>query len=187
MKPSVKDRRSKRTPETHRLLLTILGPTGLEISKEIVTTIEVSLHGARVRGIRTFRPDSQGVLTQLSSGLQAPVRIAWQAKAESNSKSLDTGVEFLSAFDFWGMTFSEPAAAPASGVAHVNLPPASPHALLEELEKMSPSADNQRVRALEAAWCGLIDQLEERKVFSRDELLASLRTISRKFGSSQEI
>ena len=68
---------------TYRLLLTILGPTGLEVSKEIVTTVEVSLYGARVRGIRTFRPDSQGVLTQLSSGQQAPVRIAWQAPAAS--------------------------------------------------------------------------------------------------------
>ena len=191
MKPSRKDRRSKRIPETHRLLLSILGPTGLEISKEIVTTVEVSLHGARVRGISTFRPDSQGVLTQLSSGLQAPVRIAWQAKAESNSKFLDTGVEFLSAFDFWGTAFSDPAAAPAPGAAppdKVARPPVSPQALLEELDKTSQSPDSDpRARALEAAWCGLIDQLEERKVFSRDELLASLRTISRKFSSGQEI
>ena len=80
-------------------------------------TVEVSLHGARVRGIRTFRPDSQGLLTLLSSGQQAPVRIAWQAKAASNPKYLDTGVEFLSAFDFWGMTFSEPEAEPALRVA----------------------------------------------------------------------
>ncbi len=68
MKPSRKDRRSKRIPAAHRLLLTILSPTGSEIAKEIVTTVEVSSHGARVRGIRTFRPDSQGLLTQLGSG-----------------------------------------------------------------------------------------------------------------------
>ena len=188
MKPSRKDRRSKRIPETHRLLLSILGPTGLEISKEIVTTVEVSLHGARVRGIRTFRPDSQGVLTQLSSGQAAPVRIAWQAKAASNPKFLDTGVEFLSAFDFWGMAFSEPAASSAPGAAPADRPLVTPQALLEELEKTSQSPDDaQRARTLEAAWCGLIEQLEERKVFSRDELLASLRTISRKFSSAQEI
>lgn len=192
MKPSRKDRRSKRIPETHRLLLTILGPTGLEVSKEIVTTIEVSLHGARVRGIRTFRPDSQGVLTQLSSGLQAPVRIAWQAKAASNPKFLDTGVEFLSAFDFWGTTFPELAAAPAPVAsplpAPVGRPPVSPLALLEELgNTCQPANDGQRARTLEAAWCGLIDQLEERKVFSRDELLASLRTISQNFSSSREM
>lgn len=191
MKSSRKDRRSKRIPETHRLLLTILGPTGLEVSKEIVTTMEVSLYGARVRGIRTFRPDSQGVLTQLSSGQQAPVRVAWQTKAASDPKFLDTGVEFLSAFDFWGMTFSEPAAPPAPGAAlpdKGDRPPVTPQELLEELDKTSQSPDGaHRAHALEAAWCGLIDQLEERKVFSRDELLASLRTISRKFSSSPEI
>ena len=183
-RPSRKDRRSKRIPASHRLLLTILGPTGLEVSKEIVTTMEVSLHGARVRGIRTFRPDSQGVLTQLSSGQTAPVRVAWQAKAASNPKFLDTGVEFLSAFDFWGMEISDPAAASAPA----ERPPVSPQELLEELDKTSQSPDgNQRARTLEAAWCGLIDQLEERKLLSRDELLASLRTISRNFGSTQTI
>lgn len=184
-RPSRKDRRSKRIPASHRLLLTLLGPTGLEVSKEIVTTMEVSLHGARVQGIRTFRPDSQGVLTQLSSGQTAPVRIAWQAKAASNPQFLDTGVEFLSAFDFWGMEISDPAAA---APAPADRPPVSPQELLEELDKISPSPDgNQRARTLEAAWCGLIDQLEERKVLSRDELLASLRTISRNFSSSPEI
>ena len=191
MKPSRKDRRSKRIPAAHRLLLTILSPTGSEIAKEIVTTVEVSLHGARVWGIRTFRPDSQGLLTLLSSGQQAPVRIAWQPKAASNPKYFDTGVEFLSAFDFWGMTFSEPAAEPALRVAPRAAtpnepPPISPQGLLDELEKASQPAGDHRTRTLEAAWCSLIDQLEERNVFSRDELLASLRTIGQKFRSDQE-
>jgi hypothetical protein len=187
-RPSRKDRRSKRIPASQRLLLTILGPTGLEVSKEIVTTVEVSLHGARVRGIRTFRPDSQGVLTQLSSGQAAPVRIAWQTRAASNQNLLDTGVEFLSAFDFWGMAFSEPPAPGAAPPEKVDRPPINPKELLEELDKASESADHaQRARTLEVAWCGLIDQLEERNVLSRDELLASLRSISRSFNSSQEI
>ena len=85
------------------------------------------------------------------------------------------------------MTFSEPAAELAPGAAPVALPPISPQKLLEDLQKTAQHADDQGARTLEAAWCGLIDQLEERKVFSRDELLASLRTIREKFGSSQEI
>ena len=190
MKPSAKNRRSKRIPASHRLMLTILGPTGLEVSKEIVTTAEVSLHGARIQGVRTFRPDSQGVLTQLKTGLQAPVRIAWQTRA-ADPKYLDTGIEFLSAFDFWGVSFSKPKAQPAQPASPEAPPPVSPQALLEEFEKSSPlsedSRNSQRARTLEAAWCGLIDQLEERNVFSRDELLASLRTIGQKFSSSQEI
>jgi hypothetical protein len=193
MKASRKDRRSKRVPAEHRVLLTILNATGLEIAKEIVTTVEVSLHGARVRGIRTFRQDSQGMLTQLSSGSQAPVRIAWQAKAASSPKFLDTGVEFLSAFDFWGATFSEPlaevaaAAGPEAATPAAAPPPISPQGLLEQLETSAPSAaGDRRARALEAAWCSLIEQLEERKVFTRDELLASLRNMQQKFRSGPE-
>ena len=75
MKSSRKARRSGRNPVEQRLLLTILGPSGWEIAKEIVTTVEVSLHGARVRGVRTFRLGSEGLLTQLGSGLQAPFRV----------------------------------------------------------------------------------------------------------------
>jgi len=189
-KPSRKDRRSRRVPAEHRLLLTILGPTGSEIAKEIVTTVEVSLHGARLRGIRTFRPDSQGVLTQLGSGQQAPFRVAWQAKVPANPNFLDTGVELLADFDFWGVTFSEPTASPAPAVvtaapvaapAPIEKPSISPQEVLDELERTLQTSGDQRARTLEAAWCNLIEQLEERKVFSRDELLASLRNIGQKF------
>ena len=184
MKPSRKDRRSKRVPAAHRLLLTILGPTGTEIAKEIVTTVELSLHGARVRGIRTFRPDSQGLLTQLDTGQQAPIRVAWQARAASNPRFLDTGVEFLSEFDFWGISSSEPTAEPTKPTppaAPIQSPSISPQGLLDELEKTSQPSGDHRARTLEAAWCNLIEQLEERKVFRREELLASLRDIGQKF------
>ncbi|MGH9786710.1 MAG: hypothetical protein ACRD88_21280 [Terriglobia bacterium] len=194
MKPSRKDRRSKRAHSEQRLLLTILGPTGMEIAKEIVTTVEVSLHGARVRGIRTIRPDSQGVLTQLGSGQQAPFRVAWQARVPSNPGFLDTGVELLSGFDFWGMAFPEPTASPApvagpapvAAPAPIASPPISPQKVLDELEKAAQPGGNDRARTLEAAWCNLIEQLEERKVFSREELLASLRNIGQRFRSTQE-
>lgn len=189
MKPSRKDRRSKRVPAAHRLLLTILGPTGTEIAKEIVTTVELSLHGARVRGIRTFRPDSQGLLTQLDTGQQAPIRVAWQARAASNPRFLDTGVEFLAAFDFWGMSSSEPTGEPAKptpATAPVESPRLTPQGLLEKLEKTSQPSGDHRSRTLEAVWCNLIEQLEERKVFSRDELLASLRNIEQKFRTDSD-
>lgn len=194
MKPSRKDRRSKRVSSEQRLLLTILGPTGSEIAKEIVTTVEVSVHGARLRGIRTFRPDSQGVLTQLGSGQQAPFRVAWQAKVPSNPKCLDTGVELLAGFDFWGVPFSEPTAAPApvaatapvAAPAPIEKPTINPQEILAELERTSQASGDQRVRTLEAAWCNLIEQLEERKVFGRAELLASLRNIGQKFRTDQE-
>jgi hypothetical protein len=184
MKESRKDRRGKRVPATHRLLITILGPTGGEISKEIVSTVEVSQHGARVRGRRTLRPDSQGLLTQLSSGRQAPFRVAWQQKS-SEPNAIDTGVELLSTFDFWGAIFSDssiqpvPAAAPVESAVESGSPPISPAELLDELRKAAQSSSSdQKTRVLEAVWCALIEQLEERQVFTREELLTAIRSVA---------
>jgi hypothetical protein len=123
------------------------------------------------------------------------VRIAWQSRSASSDKYLDTGVEFLSAFDFWGTTFSEPAAAVASAAAPGEAPaaaapappPISPQALLDQLETSAQPSGDRRARTLEAAWCSVIEQLEERRVFTRDELLASLRTVNQKFRSGQEM
>ena len=199
MKESREDRRGKRVPATHRLLITILGPTGAEISKEIVSTVEVSLHGARVRGRRTLRPDAQGLLTQLSSGRQAPFRVAWQRKS-TEPNSVDTGVELLSTFDFWGAIFSDsslqpaaPSATSADGadagpvsartltadVVERASPPISPAELLDELRRAAQwSSGDQKTRVLEAVWCALIDQLEERQVFTREELLTAIRSVA---------
>ena len=52
---SRKDRRSERVPAVHRLMLTILSPTGAELLKEIIISVDVSKHGARVRGRRTLQ------------------------------------------------------------------------------------------------------------------------------------
>jgi len=180
---SRKDRRGKRVPAAHRLLITILGPTGAEIGKEIVSTVEVSQHGARVRGRRTLRPDTQGTITQLSSGRQAPFRVAWQQKG-SEPNSIDTGVELLSTFDFWGAIFSESSvhpvpAAPVESAVESGPPPISPAELLDELRKAAQSSSSeQKTRVLEALWCALIEQLEERQVFTREELLTAIRSVA---------
>jgi hypothetical protein len=183
MKTSSKSRRSKRVPANHRLLITVLGPSGAEISKEIVSTVEVSQHGARVRGRRTLRPEAQGTLTQLSSGRQVPFRVAWQQKG-SEPNSLDTGVELLSNFDFWGAMFAEPSAepepapVPAPALVEGNAVPLSPAELLDELRKAAQSPSDHKTRVLEAVWCALIDQLEERRVITRDELLTAIRSVA---------
>lgn len=173
MKGSRKDRRSKRVAAAHRVLLTVLNANGAEIAKEIVSTVEVSQYGARVRGRRIMRPESEGVLTRLSSGRQARIRIAWQQKDSSHSGYLDTGVELLSGFDYWGISFAEPEAAPANGSGS-NMP-ATAQQLLEELK--SAASGDAGSAMLEALWCGLIEQLEARKVLSREELVSSIRGI----------
>ena len=176
MKGTHKDRRSKRVPATHRLLLTILGPNGAEITKEIVSTVELSQYGARVRGRRIFRSESEGVLTRLSSGRQARIRVAWQQKLDTPPGFFDTGVELLSGFDYWGIPFSEPAAAPANSAGSGGAEPRSAPELLEGLIKQAAGDGHSQV--LEAAWCGLIEQLEASKVLTREELVSTIRSIA---------
>jgi hypothetical protein len=148
----------------------------VEIMKEIVTAVELSQHGARVRGYRTVNSDAQGLLTQLSSGRQAPIRVAWQRRAQEDPNFLDTGVELLSGFDFWGITFTDPATHPARS-SEPGKRAVSPRELLEELQKLLPSA-NHRAQVLESIWCGLIEQLEARRVITREDMVVALRGLA---------
>jgi hypothetical protein len=162
------------------MLLTILGMTGAEVLKEVVTTVEVSQHGARIRGRRTLQKNWQGSLLLLSSGRQAPCRIVWQAKPPEAPGFLEAGVEILVGFNFWERTFSNPDAEPVAAEIAVEPGLVSPEELLQELRK-SPSFQGQEAsRVLEAAWCGVVEQLEERKILTREELAAAIRKIGQK-------
>ena len=191
MKGSRKNRRSKRLPAAHRMLLAIVNSSGSEIAKEIVSTVEISQHGARVRGRRMFRAGSEGLLTQLSSGRQARIRVAWQEKVEAHPGYLDAGVELLNGFDYWRVSFADiapvesstPAAAGVAGEAPQPVPvsaealPAQPLTAQELIENLAAeSADRPQV--LEALWCGLVDQLEARNALSRTDLIAAIRTLA---------
>ena len=183
MKGTRKDRRSKRIPATQRLLLTVLGPNGAELAKEIVSTVEVSQYGAHIRGRRILAPESEGVLTQLSSGRQARVRIAWQEKSTSHHGFLEAGVELLSGHEYWGVSFAEPvaeaAAAPASAGGSGGSGDSKTTTLQEILDELArQSGDYPGGAVLEAVWCGLVEQLETRKLISRDDLVKSIRSIA---------
>ena len=84
-------------------------------------------------------------------------------------------MELLSGFDFWGIAFTDPAAqpAPSSGPAKKA---ARPQELLEELQKLLPSGGQQE-QMLESIWCGLIEQLEARRVIAREDLVSALRSL----------
>ncbi len=167
MRTSRKDRRSERVPTTHKLLLTILGPSGAVILKEIVTSVEISQHGARLRGRRTLEADWKGVLVQLGSGQQAPCRVVWQTKSVSVPASLETGVEILSVHDFWRRNFSNPDAEPESAEIVIEDASVTPEMLLRKLGEASNSHAKGDMQVLEAVWCGLVEQLEERNLFTR--------------------
>ena len=178
MKKSSKKRRSDRQPAAVRLLLTILGPSGAAVLKEVITTVEVSQYGARLRGRRPMEVGWQGVLIQLSSGRQAPFRVAWQIPVPDHPGYLDTGVELMPNLDFWGRRFS-PVPEPAPMEIVLEDATVSPAELLQALSPKSPEpGDAQAEQLLETVWCGLVEQLEERNVFTRAELVASIRKIA---------
>jgi hypothetical protein len=160
------------------MLLTVLGPSGSEIAKEIVSTVELSQFGARLRGRRSFRPEAEGHLTQLRSGRQARVRIVWQRKSDASAGYVDTGVEILSGFDYWGISFSEPETAASlesdSITSSTGARELAVHEVLTEL-----TDNNSGQRNLEALWCGLIEHLESRQVIHRDDLVAAIRNIAK--------
>jgi hypothetical protein len=160
------------------MLLTILGPSGSEFAKEIVSTVELSRFGARLRGRRSFRPDAEGLLTLLRSGRQARVRVVWQSKAADSSGYMDTGVEILSGFDYWGASFeeAEPAASAAPETA-AGSAEASALAIQDVLTELAGRGPNER--NLETLWSVLIENLESRKVITREDLIAAIRNIAK--------
>ena len=176
MRTSKKDRRSERVPVTQRLILTILGTSGSEVLKEIVTTVEVSQHGARVHGRRSLQPNWKGNFVQLNSGRQAPVRVVWQVKPEGNAEYMESGVEILAEFNFWNRDFANPDAEPepAEIVIENAAIPAE-----ELLQKSAAFKAQSNEKVLETVWSGLVDQLEERSVLTRKELAEAIRKLAR--------
>jgi len=164
------------------MMLSILSPSGAEILKEIITIVEVSEQGARFRGRRTLQPEWKGNIVQLSSGRQAPVRIVWQVKAADQPEFWETGIEILADYNFWDRPFSNPDAEPELAIDNAALP-------VEEFLKalrQGPAAQSQHNnKLLETLWCGLVEQLEELKVLTRQDLVAAIRRIGEGRNSSE--
>lgn len=175
MKAANKKRRSERVPAAHRLMLIVQGPSGAAILKDIVTTVEISRHGTLVRGRQPLEPDWTGTLIKLSSCRQIPFRVAYQGAAPGHPGYFDAGLEILTATDFWGRSFSHFAVQPDASDVLIENARVSPAELLEELRKASAPEGE---KMLEALWCGLVEQLEERRVFTRTELVSTLRQLA---------
>ena len=174
MKGTKRDRRSRRVPASHRLMLTVYGADGSEMVREIVSTVELSQFGARVRGRQQAPPESRGILTQLSSGRRAHVRVAWQEAAAGAPGFVDTGVEVVSGPDYWGISFAEPEPVPVEAAAPPT--PLTAQELLDELN--GKAARDGALGVLETIWCGLVEQLEARKVITREELITAVRSVA---------
>jgi hypothetical protein len=162
------------------MLLTILNESGGEIAKEIVSTVEVSQHGARIRGRRLLRTDWQGLLTQLSSGRQARIRVVWQRPSEDKGGLLDSGVELLSGFDYWGISFADPADVTTDdGKKVASGEREAPSVPAQELIEALAAEVADRPQVLEAVWCALVEQLEARKALNRADLVDAIHSLAR--------
>lgn len=174
---AAKRRRSARVPKAERLLLNITSPVAVQ---EIALTVEVSEHGAKVLSRRRLLPESRGSALLISAGRQAPCRIAWQ-KAPGPDGRMETGVEIYSNTNFWGLGIGpgetapapqEPPEPPAPEPAAAA--PPSARELLEQLQAQAVS-DSFPLQL----WGELVDALEAKGVFTRDELIGMLRKLSR--------
>lgn len=191
--PNAKDRRSKRVAAKHNIMLMVETGQDKPPSKEVVTTMHISQHGAHLLGRRPLLENSKGRVAHLSTCKQAPFRIAWQAPSRTRPGYHEMGIEFEEPLDFWGTNF-EPGTSPASvegvlqesGALEMPAAPkprqssasadkAASGTILEQLRTIPSSAEGREIT--DAIWCGLIEQLEERRVISRAELIASLRKV----------
>lgn len=187
MKASSRNRRGPRIAARHNIMLMVEGPPGERPAKEVVTTLHISRHGAHLVGRRALQENSKGRVAHLGTCKQAPFRIAWQAPSKQQPGFHEMGIEFEEPADFWGASFeaaSAPAGAtepiPAEGPALSDSTSqqssgSSCGALLEQLRQVPSSAEGREVT--DALWCGLVEQLEERRVITRGELIASLRKV----------
>ena len=94
MTASKKNRRSARIAAKHNIMLMVDSAEGKQPSKEVVTTLHISKHGAHLVGRRPLQQDLKGRVAHLSTCKQAPFRIAWQAPSRTQPGYHEMGIEF---------------------------------------------------------------------------------------------
>ena len=184
MKTGNKSRRSPRIPARHNMMLMVDGNAGETVSKEVVTTVLISRHGAHLVSRRPLDENTKGKVAHLGTCKQATFRIAWQTPSRSQPGYHEMGIEFEDLSDFWGASFGEvkPVEVATSAEPERESPIRTSSAadlsgteVLELLKIASSNAEGREIT--DAIWCGLVEQLEERRLITRGELIASLRRV----------
>jgi hypothetical protein len=80
-------------------MLDITDPTPVQ---DIVVTLEVSAHGAKVLARRHMEKEARGTAMFISAGRKVPCRIAWQRQPGPDGR-METGLEIYSNGNFWGL------------------------------------------------------------------------------------
>jgi len=171
---SAKRRRSRRINKSERVLLNLSTPVAIQ---DIAVTIEVSAHGAKVLARRKMAAGARGTATYIAAGREVPCRIVWQRAAGTDGR-METGIEIFSNTNFWGLDLAgselEPEPVPApEPPAVAALPTSGSAAALVEAVKGQAGAATLPMDL----WCAIVDALEAKGVFSREELIAMLRKI----------
>lgn len=171
---------SERFNMTHRLLLEITDPRP---SKEIVVTEEVSERGARIWARRKYEPGSEGSVELMAARRRVPCRIVWQIAEKNPEGYRETGMIILANIDFWRISFQEALSAKPMEESGPAPPAAVPVAAGDETAELALAIENARAQAGERAmlqlWSSLVEVLEARGVFTRDELVGTLRRIAK--------
>jgi hypothetical protein len=192
-------RRSKRISKSERVMLDITEPTAVQ---DIVVTLEVSAHGAKVLARRHLQKDSKGTAMFIAAGRKVPCRIAWQRTPGADGR-METGLEIYTNGNFWGLDLagSEVDPEPAKPLPAALRAPdssakpaaagrsSSPSHPAVSAGKQEPSATmkavlqalgNNRSESLPIdLWCLLVDSLEAKGVFTRAELIAMLKKMGK--------
>lgn len=170
-----KRRRSNRIEQAERVLLHLETSGAL---KEVVMSVNISQQGVKVLARRRMAPNSRGTALRLSAGREAPCRIVRQDPPGAEGL-METGLEIDTPnTSYWGFSAwqseIEPEPAPAPVVADV---PAAPPSLPELLEPLRAQAGEESFSV--QLLCGIVDALEAKGLFTRDELIGTLRKLGR--------
>jgi len=174
---SAKRRRSKRVSKSERVMVSITDPAPVQ---DVVVTLEVSQHGAKVLARRHFPKDSRGTATFIATGREVPCRVAWQ-RAPGTEGRMETGLEIYSNSNFWGLDLEgselEPEALPQSLTAAVPRAAAAKAAASSVAAMVDALGSKNSATLSIDLWCALVDNLEAKGVFTRAELTAMLRKL----------
>lgn len=165
-------RRFERRTAAHRLLLHITDPIPF---REMVSTLDISLHGTRILAQRKHRPESRGTAELLGTGRAVPCRVVWQADKRNEQGFLETGLELgldLSSRTslFSGLESAKPAA--AGGPSPASAGEVAP--IASEIAEAQASRGDQAIIEI---WSALLELMETKGVFTREDFVATLRKI----------
>jgi hypothetical protein len=151
----------------------------------MVSTVDISLHGARVLAQRKHKPESRGTVELLGARRVVPCRVVWQATERNEQGFLETGLELGLEQTSWTSLFN---ALPFAKPDAAGGPPADSSGEIAPVA--SEIADAQASRGDQAIielWSALLELMETKGVFTRDDFIATLRKIeSQSSNAAQE-